>query len=337
MKILFAVNYPLSWAKGGFTVQVEQTRTALQKAGVEVEWVDYAGFSHQTADVVHFWGSPSSEPMWNAARAMGLKTVVTFLAPKGMVDTSLGAVAEKIVRRGLVGVLGASRLFARMGIGMDAADAWILLNSAERQYVNFMYGWPFRKCHVIPNGVEDCFFDHTPLSERLDGLLYPSYICPRKNQVEVAQIAKKEKICVYFVGGAQGESPEYFEQFKRELDGTYAVWLGEITSPHELATLYRRSLGTFLASDYDNLPLILLESLASSRPVMGPASVPVRSHFGDAISYCHSAKANAFPGQLREFYKFCKGGRKQDFPVLSWSEVAKQIIDVYESVLKRAL
>ncbi|MBM4153013.1 MAG: glycosyltransferase family 4 protein [Kiritimatiellaceae bacterium] len=335
MKVLFTVSYPLSWAKGGFTIQIEKTKEALEAQGVSVEWVDFSGGTTPSADLIHYWGPPPCDYMWNSAKAMGMKSVVTFLSPQGFFKPRYKDYLVRCVRNGVRRGLGAHRLFGRMGLGLESADSFIVLNEAECRYVQFMYGWPASKCHVIPEGVDDCFFQsHNPVNQ-LDGLLYPSYICPRKNQVEVARLAKKEKIRVYFAGGAQGESPDYFAQFQQELDGNHAIWLGEITNRQQLATLYQSTLGTFLASDYDNQGIILLESLACGKPVMGPDLPSLRSYFGDHIHYGPSAKSVAFADALNRFNQFCRSGGTQTMHILSWGDVGRQVLDVYQKVLGR--
>ena len=334
MKVLFAVSYPLSWSRGGFTVQIKRTQESLEAQGVGVDWVDYTGAIQQNADVIHYWGVPPSKSMWQAAQSRGMKQVVTFLSPKGIINPTGRNYAERLLRNLTIKGLGEFRLFGSMAVGLEAADAFILLNEAEQRYVNFMYGWPNDRCHIIPNGVDDCFFKKTENVKPLGGLFYPSYICPRKNQVEIARIAKREKIPVYFVGGAQGESPEYFEAFKKEIDNQYVFWLGEINPSSELASLYRSALGTFLASDYDNQGLILLESLACGCPVMGPSVDSVKSHFGNQILYCDSAKSENFPEQFRKFFEFCQQGGRQSFITLTWPDIARKIIKVYEDLLE---
>jgi glycosyltransferase involved in cell wall biosynthesis len=333
MKVLFTVSYPLSWAKGGFTVQVENTKRELEALGIEVEWVDFSGASSPQGDILHCWGPVFSDVMWRSAGALGMKRVVTCLPPNGMMRPGLKTVAERAARKVLLAGLGEVRLFGRMGVGATDADAFIFLNQAERLYANYVYGWSSEKSHVIPEGVDNCFFNVPEPSDRLDGLLYPSYICPRKNQVEIARVAKRERIPVFFAGGAQGESPSYFESFKNALDDEYAIWLGDIADREQLAAMYKKTHGTFLASDYDNQGIILLESIAAGKPAMGPDLPALRSYFGDRIHYCPSAKSSRFPAALKKFDLFCRSGGKQTMDVLRWSDVGKQVLNVYKTVL----
>lgn len=334
MKVLFTVGYPLSWARGGFTVQVENTKKELEAQGVSVEWVDFSGRSDQKGDILHCWGPVFSDVMWRATHARGMKRVVTCLPPNGMISPDLKNYAEKVTRKILLAGLGHIRLFGRMGVGMEDADAFIFLNQAERKYANYVYGWPAEKSHVIPEGVDDCFFNVSEPPDLLDGLLYPSYICPRKNQVEVAKAAKREKIRVFFAGGDQGECPGYLDRFMREVDNEYAVWLGDVSDREQLAGLYKKAYGTFLASDYDNQGIILLESLAAGKPAMGPDLPALRSYFGDRINYCPSAKSSRFSIALKEFDSFCRSGGMHTMDVLRWSDVGARVQDVYRSILK---
>jgi glycosyltransferase involved in cell wall biosynthesis len=333
MKVLFDVNYPLAWAEGGFSIQIRQTKLALEKLGVEVEYVDYFAEKAQRADVLHYFGIPANMIMYRAARAMGMKQVITFLAPAGLMQPAWSDYVKRAVRKALIRGFGSQRLFGKMGIGVEQANAFIVLNRAEKNYAMFYYGWPSQITHVIPEGVDDVFFDETVAARHRDALFYPSYICPRKNQVEIAKVAKELKIKVLFAGKDQGEYPEYFNDFQKELDGEYAVWLGEVRDRRELAALYKGTLGTFLASDFDNQPLVLLESLASGRPAMGPDLPSIRSHYGGAIHYSPSAKSSSFPAALAEFNRFCRQGGKQTMNVSSWGDIGKSVYEIYKNVL----
>lgn len=334
MKVLFDVGYPLAWAEGGFSIQILQTEQELSKLGVEVQWVDRRSSEVPKADIIHYFGAPSSVIMYRAAKSMGLRSVVSILPPHGFVRPSVRDYMLRGMHKTLRTMLGPVRTFGRMGMGYEDADAFILLNEAEKNYVTFAYGWPAEHCHVIPNGVDDAFFDASIAPEPVDGLFYPSYICPRKNQVEIAQLAKSRKIKVVFAGRAQGEYPAYFEAFKRELDDQHAVWLGEIRDRRRMAALYRGAQGTFLASRYENQGLILLESLACGKPVMGPDLPALRTFFRDCIQYCPPVGSAGFGPALEAFERYCHQGGKQRMDVPRWGEIAQRVQRVYEQVLQ---
>ncbi len=335
MRVLFSVAYPLSWAAGGFSVQIRKTKVALEGLGVEVDWVDYGSRDVQRADIVHYWGAPTDLTMWRSGRSHSMRHVVSFLPPGGMSKPRLPDYAKRAVRTALFRSLGAIRLFGRMGIGFETADAFILLNRAEAEYCSFYYKWGQACSYVIPNGVDDAFLVDDVSCEALNALFYPSYICPRKNQLEIARLAKQLKIPVVFAGGDQGEFPEYFARFKAELDGEYAVWLGEVSDRKRLASLYAGARGTFLASDFDNQPLILLESLAVGTPVMATDLPSHRAFFGERIQYCPSAKSRGFSKRLIAFDALCRAGLRQEMVVHGWSDIARQVLDVYKAIMDK--
>jgi len=77
MKILFNHILPFSLAHGGQQIQIEQTKTALEHLGVEVEFLRWwdAG---QRGDIIHYFGPPAAAHA-ELARQRGIKVVVTHL------------------------------------------------------------------------------------------------------------------------------------------------------------------------------------------------------------------------------------------------------------------
>src|SRR5258708_16739129 len=77
MKVLFDDPDPFLLMHGGFQIQIEQTKTALEQAGVEVEylrWWDTA----QRGDILHYFGRPRLAYV-EFARQKGIKVVMTQL------------------------------------------------------------------------------------------------------------------------------------------------------------------------------------------------------------------------------------------------------------------
>lgn len=334
MNVLFDIGYPFAWLKGGVNVLILQVKDALESLGVNVQWLRYDEPELKTADVIHYWGGfPPSKMVWDTAKALGMKRVITHLGPAGGENHGAKEYAQKFIRLALIKTLGEGRLFGCVGIGVSDADAYIFQTEAECNHASFVYGWDPKRCHAMPNGVDDVFFDESIVPEQTNALFYPAYICPRKNQVAVARAAKQQKVPVAFVGVDQGGYPEYFEQFENEIDNKYVIWLGEVQDQRRFAALYRGSLGTFLASEAENLPLVFPQSIACGRPVMSSKLTSVESYFKDRIMYSPRGSEAGFPEALRKFYEFCLSGGTQDVDVFPWSDVGEKMIDIYKNIL----
>src|SRR5580698_1984855 len=77
MKILLNASTPFMLAHGGAQIQIEQTKIALEKIGVEVEnlrWWD----DSQACDVLHFFGRMPIA-LLRLAQAKGIKVVLADL------------------------------------------------------------------------------------------------------------------------------------------------------------------------------------------------------------------------------------------------------------------
>ena len=77
MKILFNCHVPFMLAHGGGQIQIEQTKSALEKVGVTVEslrWWDDA----QTGDILLHFGSFRAD-LIRAVQRKGMKTVLSVL------------------------------------------------------------------------------------------------------------------------------------------------------------------------------------------------------------------------------------------------------------------
>src|SRR5947199_10605243 len=77
MKVLFDHPSPFLLAHGGFQIQIEQTKAALETLGVEVEYLRWWDET-QRCDVIHYFGRPFSSYV-DLAHRKGIKIVFSFL------------------------------------------------------------------------------------------------------------------------------------------------------------------------------------------------------------------------------------------------------------------
>src|SRR5687768_6171179 len=77
MKVLFDHPSPFLLAHGGFQTQIEQTKAALDGAGVEVEYLRWWDAT-QKGDLIHFFGRPGASYV-DFAHHKGMKVVLSEL------------------------------------------------------------------------------------------------------------------------------------------------------------------------------------------------------------------------------------------------------------------
>jgi glycosyltransferase involved in cell wall biosynthesis len=164
---------------------------------------------------------------------------------------------------------------------------------------------------VIPHGVSDAFFveknDHPPAPGLpASYVLYVSVLNFYKAQLEVLEAWSRlrairsthEKLVL-----AGPEFRPYGRQVRRriaelELDSEVIV-TGPI--PHrELPALYQNAKVNLFASRCENCPNILLEALASGRPVISSSDAPMPEFGGDAVAYFEPADPEQLTRRLLE-------------------------------------
>src|ERR1700743_1125326 len=77
MKVLFDHPWPFALAHGGFQIQIEQTKAALERRGIQVEFIRWWD-DQQSGDLIHYFGPPSVAYL-GAAHEKGLPVAVTHL------------------------------------------------------------------------------------------------------------------------------------------------------------------------------------------------------------------------------------------------------------------
>jgi len=174
------------------------------------------------------------------------------------------------------------------------------------------------KSRVIYHGISSHFFNETPSSLptlRLtpkEYILYVSVFDYYKAQLEVVRewaSYKKNtgrKLCLVLVGGNQGS---YFRKVVRAIEEEGLgddVRLFRELAHTDLPWLYQNALVNLFASSCENCPNILLEMMASGRPLLCSDYGPMREIAGEVPTYFDpyekgslaSALTNVVPKQL---------------------------------------
>lgn len=319
-------------AHGGAQIQIEQTKAALEKIGLQVEtlrWWD----GGQTGDVLHYFGRMPTALM-RLAQAKGIKVVMgDLLTEQGSRSPGrlrMQKMVSRILKRLLPGSLGAAFNWDSYKL----ADACVALTSHEANLMNYLFDAPREKLRVVPNGVEEVFLESRPMA-RGPWLVCTATITARKRIVELAEAAIAAQTPLWIVGKAYSDTDAYAKRYFA-LAAQHPQTLryeGAITDRRRMAEIYREARGFVLLSTMESLSLSALEAAACKCPLLLSDLPWARTVFKDSVSYCAITDVAQTALVLRRFYDAAPTLPPPPVP-LTWVEVAEQFKKVYEGLLK---
>jgi glycosyltransferase involved in cell wall biosynthesis len=334
MKVLFDHPSPFALAHGGFQVQIEQTKAGLERRGIEVEYVRWWD-EQQSGNIIHYFGRPSGAYI-DFAHAKGIKIVMAELLSGLGSRPALARIVQKTLMRVSQACLPGA-FTARMA--WDAyrkADGIIALTNWEAHLMQRMFDADPTRIHVLPNGVEEIFFQRPTIEVplKLDYLVCTAAIHPRKRVVELAEAAALARVPVWIIGKPYTESDSYFQDFL-EIRRRHPEWVryeGPISDRAPLAKIYQQARGFVLLSAMETLSLSALEAAASGCPLLLSDLPWAKSVFGDEASYVPlSLVQKELAGRLASFYTKASSHPVR-FKALTWDDVARQLETIYRSL-----
>ncbi len=331
MKILFDHPNPFLLAHGGFQIQIEQTKSALEGAGVEIDFLRWWD-SSQRCDLIHFFGLPGAAYP-DLARQKGIKIVVTHLLGGLGVRRPWKRLLQKMIIGAALRTLPSDAL-ARAGWSVwQTAHAYIAVTSWEAKLMTEIFRVTGERVHVVPNGVDDLFFKQ-PLAKRGPWLVTTASILPVKRLVETAQAAVIAQTPYWVIGRPFSESDAYYERFSRLCRQHSKILRYEnVMHTHaELAQVYSQARGFVLLSRWETQSLSALEAAACECPLLLSDLPWAHSTFGEHATYCPFTSEGHTAEYLRHFYDQAPLLRAPPKP-FKWSEVGEMLKHVYEQVL----
>ena len=331
MKVLFDHHLPFALAHGGFQRQLLQTKSALEQAGVEtdfVRWWDDA----QRGDIIHFAGRPAADYI-TFAHGRGRKVVVAeLLTATG--SRSPGALAlQKFLTAVLRKSLPAAFTTRMAWDAYRLADACVANTGWEAHLMNYLFGAPRERVHVVPNGVEEIFLNSAPAA-RGQWLVCAATITERKRVLELAVAAVAARTPLWVIGKPYSDSDPCAQKFfaLAKLQPQILRHEGAIADRARLAQIYRAARGFVLLSAMETRSLSAEEAAACGCPLLLSDLPWARSTFGGHAVYCPVAGTRRTAAFLRKFYDAAPSLKPPPKPV-AWSDVARRLKAIYERVL----
>jgi glycosyltransferase involved in cell wall biosynthesis len=331
MKVLFDHSQPFLLAHGGFQIQIEQTKSALERAGVDVSFLRWWD-DRQTGDIIHFFGLPHAGYV-EAMRQKRIKLVVTHLLGGLGARNRWKRLVQKLIIGAALRGLPAGAL-ARTGWKVwQVADAYVAVTRWEARLMNEVFRVPRRYIHFVPNGVDELFFDQ-PAATRGKWLVTTASILPVKRLLETAEAAVVAQTPYWVIGRPLAESDSYYQGFFRfcREHSEIVRYDNAMRTQAELAEVYRQARGFVLLSRWETQSLSALEAAASECPLLISDLPWARSTFGAHVTYCPLGSKQITAEHLRRFHDQAPMMEPPPKP-LTWTEVGKMLKKIYEHVL----
>jgi glycosyltransferase involved in cell wall biosynthesis len=331
MKILFNHDLPFLLARGGIQTQIEQTKAALERLGIEVEWLRWWD-DGQRGDVIHFFGATPTIHL-RFARAKGIPLVMTVLFTE-----TCNRSAARLRRQGF-----AVRILLALPFGEGVkeqlswrsfllADSNVVGLEVERRVLDLVYHVPRERTAIVPLGLSASFLQAGAGLRSEPHLICVGTITERKNCVPLAQLARRAEVPVLFVGSPYAESDPYWKEFSGLIDGRCVRHHPHVADEAQLIALLQAARGAVVMSRYENWCLAAHEAAACGLPLLVPDLPWSRECFGDEVRYFKGNLA-ADVQILRRFHADCPQLRAPANKLVSWEEVAVRLRDVYARVL----
>jgi len=333
MKILLHDNMPAYLCHGGMQVHAKKMHDALQAVGVDVEyarWWDPA----QKCDLIHQIGcSPS---MVRIAHEAGVKIIITNILQNLTSSSPAKRLVHRVRNQIILHAMPHKLACLFPWHNLSDNDALVYVNRAEAETAIRIYGVPYEKTHVIPHGCDRSTMVCLQAGPRNSQsyLLSIASIVPRKNSVLLAQLAKRTGVPVVFLGKPFSENDAYFTAFRRLVDEKYVIYPGFVTEDEKLKLMSGAS-GFVLPSRAESGCLAVYEAAAAGLPLL-LSDKPWAYTYEDphsAIQHVELNDEKAFADRLKSFFETSQRLEGPTFPVMSWEEIAKEYVNVYERVL----
>lgn len=195
---------------------------------------------------------------------------------------------------------------------MVQADLVIFVSKYARDVIERAAGKPLVRSVVIPHGVADWFkASYAMQLPRPDWLpdgpyvLYVSTLDFYKAQIEVVRgyhLLSQQRPTHERLILAGPENPTYGNLVRQEIGRlglNDRVMLTGKLSYRELPPLYQNAKLIIFASESENCPNILLESLASARPILCSNRAPMPEFGGEAVRYFDPSSPEDLAAKLR--------------------------------------
>lgn len=257
---------PHGLAFGGFELQMLNAMKASKLCGINIKPLDFWDRSDKY-NILHFWGLSSQHldaAFWG--KQTGKKVFLSVLTGYPGVRSYSKNFFSKLIGKGKI-----SASLLRL------ADGVSVVNEEQKIFLTKAYGYPSEKIYVIPNIVEDIFFDKNnkfSVDSKVDidnYIISTGNVCQRKNQINLCLACINIGVPLLIIGGILPGEEGYADQLQGLVNDNSesVVWTRELppASP-VLVSAYEKSIGFALVSHDEQQPISALEAAVIGKPLL---------------------------------------------------------------------
>lgn len=331
MKVLFDHSSPFLLAHGGVQIQIEQTKLALERIGVDVQFVRWWD-EEQPVDIIHYFG-PMPNSYLALARRKRIPVVLTSFFSETCNRSNFRLKLQGIVTRAFLALpIGGSIKAQLQWRSYREASHLVAGLEAERHVLRTVYAVPEFKISVVPLGLDEIWLTSRERNSSEAYLISVGAIYPVKRSIELAQLARSAEVPILFVGDPYSKSDPYWQTFERMVDDRFVLYRPHVQDAVELMNLLLTARGFVLYSRYENWSLATHEAAACGVPLLLPDRNWSRECFGDQAVYFSSTE-RAHVAELKNFYLSTDRLPSPQIKHYSWTDVATMLVEIYQDVL----
>ena len=358
MKVLFIVRSTLFTAKGGDTIQVEETARELRKIGVDVdikktnEKADYSSY-----DLLHFFNiTRPADILVHTKRSNKPFVVSTILIDYSGYDkqqrSGMAGKLFKLLPAGGIEYLktlyrylrGKDRLVSvsyiwkgqRRSIKEILNKTKCVLVQAEKEYTDLVRWYqvapPFA---IVHNGVDTKLFQTTrPVNRKEDTVLCVARIEGIKNQYNLIRALNDTPYKLLLIGDAAPNQKEYYQQCKK-IAGANISFLNYLPQ-EQLVDHYAAAKVHVLPSWFEVCGLSSLEAAAMGCRLVITNNGYAGSYFNGDAFYCDPSKPATILAAVKKAMAAGNNGELQKKIVhnYTWQNAAEKTFSVYKKYIE---
>jgi len=263
MIIKYVPYQPHCFAFGGFELQMLSTYDAVKAHGLNIQKMDVWDRDDKF-DILHCWGlGIGNYENIHWAKKSKKKIVVTALS------THIETIKD-IAKFTISSLFYKQRLVKEM---VQNIDKIVVLNDLQADLYHKFFKVPLNKVEIIPNIVNNVFFDLRDSSiNNLNHnyILCVGNICARKNQVMLADACAAENVPLVLIGKTISGEDEYEKKLEALIASNPNIkWIkGLKENSDQLLEYFVNCKALALPSFNEQQPISLLEAAVLNKPLI---------------------------------------------------------------------